>query len=224
MLKLLFPCAFLALLTATAAQPGAPRTFYIDSAVGKDANTGLSETQAWKSLDKVNATTFAPGDRILFKAGTTYNGQLHPQGSGNAQSPIVIDRFGEGDKPLIAAQGKFHEALLLRNQEYWEVNNLQLSNTGPARETFRYGVRVMSLDYGTVHHIHLKNLYVHDVNGSIVKKDAGLPLRAWPLASSQGSCRGRPSSIMGRLLFRWHTKITAGWPPGSSTSTRKTGR
>ena len=117
MLKQLSPIAFLALLTATAAQAGGPRTIYIDGAAGKDANTGLSETQPWKSLDKVNATTFAPGDRILFKAGATYNGQLHPLGSGNAQSPIVIDRFGEGDKPLIAAEGKFHEALLLKNQE-----------------------------------------------------------------------------------------------------------
>jgi hypothetical protein len=173
MLKHLFSLAFLAVLAATAAQTGGPRTFYIDSAAGKDANSGLSATQPWQSLDKVNATTFAPGDKLLFKAGTTYNGQLHPLGSGNAQSPIVIDQFGEGEKPLIAAQGKFHEALLLRNQEYWEVNNLQLSNTGPAREAFRYGVRVMSWDYGTVHHIILRNLYVHDVNGSLIKKDAG---------------------------------------------------
>lgn len=133
MLKHLLPRAFLAVLAATAAQPGAPRTFYIDSATGNDANSGLSATQPWQSLDKVNATTFAPGDKLLFKAGTSYNGQLHPQGSGKAQSPIVIDRFGEGEKPLVAAQGKFHEALLLRNQEYWEVNNLQFSNTGPAR-------------------------------------------------------------------------------------------
>jgi Right handed beta helix region len=171
--KSLFSLAFLALFTATASQPSGSRTYYVDSITGNDANSGLSATQPWKSLDKVNATTFGPGDRILVKAGTAYNGQLRPQGSGNAQSPIVIDMFGQGEKPLIAAQGNFHEALLLKNQEYWEVGNLQFSNMGPAREPFRYGVRVMSWDYGAVHHIHLKNLFVHDVNGSLIKKDAG---------------------------------------------------
>lgn len=169
----LIPLVFLTLSTALAAQSSGPRTYYVDSAEGKDANSGLSRSQAWKSLDKVNATTFSPGDKILFKAGTTYNGQLFPQGSGSAASPIVIDLFGSGDKPLIAAQGQFHEALLLRNQEYWEVNNLQFTNMGPDRTPFRYGVRVMSWDFGTVHHVYLKNLDVHDVNGSLIKKDSG---------------------------------------------------
>jgi len=171
--KFLICFSFLALLAATAAPSSGSKTYYVDSSTGNDANGGLSAAQAWQSLDKVNDTTFSPGDRILFKAGLIYHGQLHPRGSGSAQSPIVIDMFGSGDKPLIAAEGKFHEALLLRNQEYWEVTNLQFSNMGPTREPFRYGVRVMSWDYGTVHHIHLKNLFVHDVNGSLIKKDAG---------------------------------------------------
>ena len=171
MIKFLTSFAFLPLLTALAAPPN--RTFYIDGIGGNDSNTGFSATQAWRTLDKVNATTFTPGDAILFKAGTAYTGQLHPLGSGSAGSPIVIDRFGQGEKPLIAAGGRFQEALLLRNQEYWEVSNLQFTNMGPTREPFRYGVRVMSWDYGTVRHIHLKNLDVHDVNGSLVKEDAG---------------------------------------------------
>ena len=36
---------------------------------GDDGNNGTSQDSAWRSLDKVNATTFAPGDKILFKAG-----------------------------------------------------------------------------------------------------------------------------------------------------------
>jgi hypothetical protein len=161
------------LLAAGASQSGGPRTYYVDSARGDDANSGLTAAKAWKSLDKVNSAAFGPGDRILFKAGTTYRGQLRPQGSGSEGRPIAIDMYGKGEKPLIAAEGKFHEALLLKNQEYWEVANLQFTNTGPTREPFRYGVRVMAWDYGTVHHVHLENLFVHDVNGSLIKKDRG---------------------------------------------------
>jgi len=121
----------------------------------------------------VNGVEFGPGDRILFRAGATFSGRFHARGSGRADAPIVVDRYGEGDKPLIAAEGKFHEALLLENQDYWEVRNLQLTNTGAERETFRYGARLRSWDYGTMRHIHLKDLFVHDVNGSLVKAGRG---------------------------------------------------
>ncbi len=152
---------------------GDGKTFYIDSAGGADSAGGRSAETAWRSLGRVNANVFTPGDRIRFKAGSRFSGQLHPQGSGSEKAPIIVDSYGEGEKPLIEAEGQFREALLLENQDYWEINNLQLTNTGPTRETFRYGVRVKSWDYGTMRHINLKNLDVHDVNGSLVKKDAG---------------------------------------------------
>jgi len=112
--KLMFAAVLILLAQVTDPSPQ-PQTYYVDSSRGDDANSGLSVSSAWKSLDKVNATTFRPGDRLLFKAGTAYSGQLWPQGSGSATQPIIVDMFGLGDKPLIAAEGKFHEALLLKN-------------------------------------------------------------------------------------------------------------
>ena len=103
------------LLAQVSDQPPQSQTYYVDGSGGDDANSGLSMSSAWKSVDKVNSTTFRPGDRLLFKAGTVYSGQLRPQGSGSATQPIIVDMFGLGDKPLIAAEGKFHEALLLKN-------------------------------------------------------------------------------------------------------------
>jgi hypothetical protein len=41
-------------------------TYYIDGGTGNDAAQGTFVDQAWKSLEKVNATAFQPGDRILF--------------------------------------------------------------------------------------------------------------------------------------------------------------
>jgi hypothetical protein len=152
---------------------GSGKTFYVDSLNGNDDHDGLSAGRAWKSLEQVNSVRYQAGDRILFKAGTHYTGQLAPEGSGSEGQPIVVDIHGGTAKPVIEAEGKFSEALLLRNQEYWEVNNLELTNTGPTREMFRYGVRIAAWDFGTMRHIHLRNLVVRDVNGSLVKRDPG---------------------------------------------------
>ena len=148
-------------------------TYYLDSTAGDDQNDGTAPDKAWKSLARVNNMVFAPGDRIFFKAGSRFEGQLAPKGSGSEAAPVVIDVYGEGAKPLIAAAGRFHEALLLENQEFWEVNHLEFTNQGETRERFRYGVRVRAWDFGTMRHIHLKNLFVHDVNGSLIKEDPG---------------------------------------------------
>jgi hypothetical protein len=144
-------------------------TYYVDSAGGNDERDGSTPENAWKTLDRVNGVLFAPGDRILLRAGSRFSGQLAPWGSGNEGAPIVVDRYGAGGKPRIDAGARFHEALLLENQEYWEVNNLELTNQGWLRRGYRYGVRVAAWDFGTMHHIHLKNLLVRDVNGSVRK-------------------------------------------------------
>ncbi len=47
---------------------------YVDATGGSDANNGLSPSSAWKTIDRVNAPTFAPGDSILFKRGETFKG------------------------------------------------------------------------------------------------------------------------------------------------------
>ncbi|MCK5692301.1 MAG: hypothetical protein KAI08_05615, partial [Bacteroidales bacterium] len=55
--------------------PKIERTYYI-SEDGDDSNTGLSEGRAWQSIEKVNEQDFAPGDRILFRGGDTFQGTL----------------------------------------------------------------------------------------------------------------------------------------------------
>lgn len=153
----------------------ANRTFYIDSETGHDANDGASPESAWKTLSSFNATVFEPGDRIMFKAGTVYRGQLKPRGSGKLDGgrpvPIVIDMYGAGGKPRIDGEGQHEAALYIHNVEYWEVNNLEITNKGPEPKAKRKGVYVHIEDFGTASHIHLKNLYIHDVNGTCRKSD-----------------------------------------------------
>ena len=69
-------------------------TYYVDSTLGDDNHNGTSLSTAWKTLAKINATFFSPGDRILFKSGSTWTGQLWPKGSGTEGRPILIDKYG----------------------------------------------------------------------------------------------------------------------------------
>ncbi|WP_157826720.1 alpha/beta hydrolase fold domain-containing protein [Colwellia sp. 12G3] len=146
-------------------------TYYIDNKSGNDHNSALTPNKPWKSLKKINRQTFQPGDRILFKAGSRYNGVLEPKGNGTKGSPIIISSYGVGNKPLINGWGQKLHTLLLRNIEYWEVNNLSITNKGKKPQARRRGVTIHAQDIGELHHIVLNNLEIHQVNGNLKKKE-----------------------------------------------------
>jgi hypothetical protein len=140
-------------------------TYYVDAVAGNDANEGTSTTHAWKGLTKVNATVFGPGDKILFKSGSTWTGQVAPKGAGTLAHPIVIGKYDGDTKPIINGAGTVEDALLLKNQEYWEVQDLEITNTGKGPGV-RRGVQVVAENFGEMHHIYLRSLAIHDVNGT----------------------------------------------------------
>ncbi len=139
--------------------------YYVDSATGSDSAPGTSTAAPWKTLQKVNATALRPGDRVLFKSGSAWTGQLAPRGSGSAGSPVVIDRYGQGALPRIDAGGRFDDAVRLYNAQFMELRNLEVTNRG-AVPGVRRGVHLFLDNFGTAQHIVVAGLYVHDVNGS----------------------------------------------------------
>jgi hypothetical protein len=148
-------------------------SYYVDASGGDDSNEGTSESAAWKSLSKVNATIFQPGDRILFKAGQSWTGQLHPKGVGKAGSPITIDQYGSGDKPKIQGAGQVGAALYLYNQSYWEIYNLDVSNQASVVTTiaealgdFR-GIHITGDNGSELKHFRINGVDVHDVTGEV---------------------------------------------------------
>jgi hypothetical protein len=154
--------------------------YFVDSQGGSDSNDGRSADKAWKSLEVVNSKTFSAGDTILFHSGRVWKGQLKPQGSGTPENPIRIDQYVSKEAkdslkelPRIDAEGQFDAALHLYNVQGWEVRNLELTNTGPTEKAGRSGAWVQIRDFGTAKHIVLDSLYIHDVNGSLVKKAGG---------------------------------------------------
>lgn len=138
--------------------------YFVDSGVGSDTRSGISESQAWASLAKVNSMVFQPGDRILFRKNGVWKGPLAPQGSGTEHHPIQIDCYGIGALPKIDGKGDCY-TFLLKNQEFWEIQNLEIVNFS-AREGDRVGVLILGEGGPEVlRHIYLRGLVIRNVRG-----------------------------------------------------------
>lgn len=147
--------------------------YHIDDRAGDDSRSGTSPEQAWRSLEKVNATALKPGDQVLFKSGGRWAGQLRPAGAGSGDAPVRIGRYGGGGLPRIDGGGAVADTLLLRNFPFIEVADLEITNQGERREPWRTGVKVAAEDCGKLEGVTLRGLFVHDVNGDLRKSHEG---------------------------------------------------
>jgi hypothetical protein len=193
--------------TAVANWPGnSPNTtggrdYFIDATNGRDNRPGTSPATAWRTLAKVNATTFRPGDRILLKAGEQWqNGQLWPKGSGSNGRPITISAYGDPNarRPYIATNGNVPSpfnangtknpatvgltgAIVLRNQQYWDINNVELSNDNDfatditagsyVRDGIMVSINADLLPAGAdsiMDHFRISDVFVHNLDGPSV--------------------------------------------------------
>ena len=173
--------------------------YYVSSIHGDDANDG-TEDQPLKSLYAVNRLDLQPGDQVLLERGSVFENQfLHLNVQGTKEQPIYIGAYGNGAKPLIQTNGQgiwyqdygneldapthvyrgyVSSAVLLYDCEYLTVENLEISNKGGVfGETYsaphkmnRTGVAGIAKNRGTLHEIHLNNLYIHDVEGNVYDK------------------------------------------------------
>jgi hypothetical protein len=152
-------------------EPGA--AYYVDAQRGHDGARGTSPESAWRTLEKVDATTFRPGDRILLRAGGVWQGQLWPKGSGDQRRSIVLDRYGRGPKPRIDAGGQHADAVRLFNQQFWEIRNLEVTNAAPSTGTpganlaDLRGIHVSGDDSRIHDHFIVDSVNVHDVTGEV---------------------------------------------------------
>ena len=176
-------------------------SYYVNAVSGDDGNSGTCPQQALKSLYAVNRLTLNPGDQVLLARGSVFSHQyLHLHARGTAQAPITIGAYGQGDLPVIAAQGcglwyqnygqeldnpnhVWHgyvsSAVLLYDCEYICLWDLEISNDpgllpgesyDQSDKMNRTGVAVVAQNQGTCHDITLTGLYVHDVKGNVYDK------------------------------------------------------
>lgn len=158
-----------------------PMTFYLDSRLGSDSNSGTEESEPWKTLSMLSDAELVPGDRVLLNRNSIFYGEaLTFHGMGNKDRPIIIDAYGEGNRmPRLNGDGKVTDVVSLYNQEYIEIRNLEITNTEPEfnssftlnssnnRSKALRAVNVSIKDFGTASGIVIKNCYIHDINGNI---------------------------------------------------------
>lgn len=100
-------------------------TYYVDATNGANSNTGTSQGLAWRSISKVNSSTFNPGDKILFKRGESWNERLSIPSSGSSGNPIIFNAYGEGNKPIINGLN-LESCVYINSKHYITIANLEL--------------------------------------------------------------------------------------------------
>ena len=194
----------------------AGRQFYLDCGITRFSSNGVSEQSPWNRLEQLNAFDFKPGDTVSLKRGTICHGTIAPRGSGSEGAPIRLTAYGEGSRPKIVAESSAQESLKLFDQQYWDIDSLDLSG-GKV-----YGVFI-SGDKGILRHIHLSNLAIHDVMGGELKhKESGL------VSITPGSVNQHFDDVIVDGVTAWNTNQwvgilvgggNLGYPPESDWNT-----
>lgn len=142
-------------------------SYYVDAQNGNDSNDGLTETSSWKTFERVNISTFKPGDKILLKCGSVWSGSLNPLGNGTVENPITIGSYSTGSKPIINGGGKAGAVVYLKNQSFWTIQNLEITNKASERSNiYRWGILVENANAGITKGIRIIGNTVHHVTGS----------------------------------------------------------
>jgi hypothetical protein len=139
---------------------------YLDCSGGSDASDSLTPQTAWRTVSKANSYTFLPGDRLLLRRGSRCNGMLWPKGSGTERAPIRLGAYGIGALPIVAG-GDQSAGLKLENQQFWEIENIEVIGGSP------YGIHIGGNE-PKLRHFRVTNVIVHDVPGTPTTKDSGL--------------------------------------------------
>jgi len=151
--------------------PGA--AYYVDADGGSDLRDGLAPARAWKSLEPVNARTFVAGDRLLFRSGCRWTGQLRPKGSGAVDRPIRIGRYGNGALPVIDQAAAAGPVVLLENQDCWEIAGLEVSGGSFKPDQSVGGIHVRATTAGRVlKHIVIRDCVIRDILGTVKNYDS----------------------------------------------------
>lgn len=85
--------------------------YYVDAGGGNDNNSGTSPDQAWATLDKLEKTTFEPGDTIRLHEESVFDDTLVLDGKRNGEgadgAPIILESYGDtGGKATINGNGE----------------------------------------------------------------------------------------------------------------------
>lgn len=138
--------------------PTPATTYYVDCSAASNG-TG-TQASPWNNLATVSARTFAPGDSLLFKRGTTCVGFFYFSSAGTSSARITIGAYGTGATPII--DGNFTQATVeLMNPDYVTMQDLEVINGRT------WGILATTNVPGVSTGLILQNLTVHHVTGGV---------------------------------------------------------
>jgi hypothetical protein len=146
--------------------PHGAATWYVDCS----ATTGGdgSREAPFNNLQSANQLTLGPGDRLLFRLGSTCGGMLEPRGNGAPGNPIVIGAYPIGwptaSPPTISGGGTVTAPVWLADMSDVTVEDLHLTNAGDSAGVHR-GLYFTS-DTGPVRNVTIRNLDVDHVDST----------------------------------------------------------
>jgi hypothetical protein len=107
-------------------------TYYVSSSSGSDSNSGTSTSSPWKTVTKVNARSYSPGDFILFKRGDTWVGSnfsktLTTTSAGISGKQITYGDYGSGAAPVLEGNNVIGTGIHI-SRNYVTINGFQIRN------------------------------------------------------------------------------------------------
>ena len=134
------PLWVLAILTAAMPSLGRAAAHYV-SPQGSDSNPG-TQSRPWRTLSRVSASRFSPGDRILLEGGQAFDGSLtlDERSASSAGNPIVIGSYGRGRAVIRAGPAT---AILVRNLGGIVIRELVVTGAGGGANR-GFGVEVVN--------------------------------------------------------------------------------
>lgn len=112
-------CAFIILVHCAAV--ASATTYYVDFPFGKDTNSGKSEATPWRTISKVNSSTFLPGDTVLFKRGSIWRKTLIVPSSGGSGAPITFGAYGSAGAPPVISGAELITAWTRHSGSVWRA-------------------------------------------------------------------------------------------------------
>lgn len=227
---------------------GTGKTYYVSND-GNDSNDGLSEQTAWATLEKVNSTTFEPGDSILLKRGNQWNGQLWPKGSGTEGNYITLGAYGTGNRPIINGNGTgaavleaekdkkdnptntqfVSGAVMLVDQEYWIIEGLEVTNLDKDYVSNKHGILVLNTCTTTestedsaniLKGIRIRDCYVHDVD-TLDIEDWDTPYQNYGTGDRHSNTQKMTGGI---TVLTWNAELDGQYINGKLKSKPRVGR
>jgi len=164
----LFVCFFVLIVTKIKAE-----NYYINAVMGKDENSGTSQSKPWQSLLPLDNIKLQPGDSILFASGQQFSGMLRiVQVSGTATRPIVVTSYQadkQKSKPRLDAANQLY-AIYIQNASFIRIEGLELSANQPYEKKstdkpnlMRCGILVEQTQDDIMQHVAISDVLVHHV-------------------------------------------------------------